>query len=613
MNLNSPFYMPKEGVFPYSDVQYLDSIEHDYGPERKGKPTVFNDLKRPCRRCHLDFPRNAKTGLCFFCSRDDPSHGLGQRSLLGIADKTYVELKDPKFERNQTTKGPRLPGYVLPEFPMVVTRPTIGAEQKALENRQNCTVPQVDKKLFHEFEEFCSFDHLDGHPLFPEPIIKCATFRDAHNHKTGKNWTFEDWNRHFPPARRKQHASARERYEHFEGLSKREADKWCRVAMFPKTEKLDQCGNDYAPRVISGFDPRVSAFVGPEMTVIQEYFHRNWNGISVPILLAAGATTADISSMYNRIVDSMGVCFETDMSNFDSTVADPFIKLWMKLIRNWGFEDSHMFWSLKAAQSRPLFGFGICGSRFLTKVDVKSGMSDTCIVNSVMNAMVHLFCVAKTGKLYVNGKLSLRLALDTVSMAVMGDDNMGSTTVKDAIQIAYYMKKLGWIPKFKIVDDPRDLTFLNMIPYPIEGGILFAPKLGRLVQRLPFAVQDQGDWRAYNCAMGKGFLQSCAHVPVLRAYVARLARCGQRVDGKNHDRGLELDEAFRRRHFGYVQNVVKHVEPKSACVETFEFMCRRYGCTKDEISAKEIEIANWPDPPCLVQDSFLARAVGIDR
>jgi hypothetical protein len=388
--------------------------------------------------------------------------------------------------------------------------------------------------------------------------------------------------------------------------------------MFVKREKLDKCGEDYAPRVISSQQPRVTVFTGPVMTVVQDWLHWLWDGVKVPILFAAGCMPSRLSSFFDIMFHQGGSFFETDMSNYDSTVHAFLQDLFLKVVRAFGFDEEPHFWELRAAQQGWLKGIGASGCRFETPPNIKSGVADTCVCNSFVNAALHLFAIAKSANIRdVDGRLSLRKTLAHVKMMVMGDDNLGCVDPELSLaKVADFLKGVGMIPKFNLVEDPEQAVFLNQLPYPVSGGRhVFGPKLGRLFARLGWSSQEQRDPLAYNCAIGKGFRASCHHVPVLRALVERLIACGRRLGPgqPNHDRGLELNERFQRRHLGYVwSTLAREDQIFEASVETMAFMARRYGWDVGRVEHLEAFIAGWPDPPCFVGNLLLEEAIALD-
>jgi hypothetical protein len=389
-----------------------------------------------------------------------------------------------------------------------------------------------------------------------------------------------------------------------------------KVSMFVKREKLDKCEEEYAPRVISAQEPPVTAFTGPVMTVVQDWLHWLWDGEKVPVLFAAGASVTKLSLFYSEMMKKGGQFFETDMSNFDAHVVARLQKLFLKFVHAFGFEEEVHFWALRNAQADVLEGRGACGTRFRTPPNIKSGVADTCVCNTFVNAVMHLFAIAKSGGIVDdNGQLSLRLTLDRVDMLVMGDDNLGRVDGSCNIaNVRDFLRRLGMVPKFKKVE-PEDAVFLNMLPYPLtEDTIQFAPKIGRIFARIGWACRDFIDARAYLCAVGKGFEASCKHVPILRALVSRLIAHGKRgADGKNHNRGLELDPRFRAKHFGYVQNSLDGesfgVDPTPL---TFEYIKKRYCLSSVQVSDLETRIGVWEDAPALVSDQLIERAIELD-
>ena len=120
-------------------------------------------------------------------------------------------------------------------------------------------------------------DNLYDHPLFPEPIPKYARFTGAIHPTTGVQYTFDGWNMHFRTNRRKQHLEVREKYEGHPWMNRQEAAKLAKIDMFGKREKLDKCGEDYAPRESSAQKAAVTV-----ITVVQDWLHKLWDGDKIP-------------------------------------------------------------------------------------------------------------------------------------------------------------------------------------------------------------------------------------------------------------------------------------------------------------------------------------------
>lgn len=569
-------------------------------------PIKVFDKPGCCSVCHgQKLVDNPLAPMCYMCSRDIKAQGLKQGS--------YVEPGLPRKHGRPNLTGLRPYGYVFPRRPMVMTAPSLEAEMQAAVYRQCSQVPPQDKSSWDELEEFVGLKAGVHTPLWGTSP-RYSSFTESFT-PAGKRLTREEWNSHFPEARRKAHDMAYKAYW-FAPADKAIYKKWCTIAMFVKREKLDKCGEWYAPRVISSFDPKVTAFTGPCITAVQNWLHSWWNGKNVPVLFAAGSTIERMSEAFDHQHASGRKCFTVDMSIFDSTVGKRCHDFGMKLYRKIGFEMDPHFLDLRAVQGGTLKGYGVSGCRFMAPDSMKSGQADTCVLNSIINVICHLYAIAKSNNIVdVDGKLCMRRTLDKTFMMVMGDDNLGfvdgDLDLKGVPGILY---RLGLIPKFNEEKDPEQAVFLNMLPYPVGGGKhRFAPKLGRLMARLGWATSFQKDIRAFMCGIGRGFETSCQHVPVLRALVQRLVRLGRRVNGVSHDRGLHLTERFRRQHLGFTHSIVdagsSGTEPTT---ETFTFMSTRYGWSDEDIRRLEADIGSWPDPPALVGDCLLEEAIFLD-
>jgi len=496
---------------------------------------------------------------------------------------------------------------MFPSKPCVEDKADINSEMAAIIERQCCDVPEL-QPIFEEMERFLELDHLDGHSLFGK-LPKLSSYRQFVDPTTGEAMTFESWNSHFPGNRRKEHAEAFTKFRTCGPLSRSEAKRWAKVDLFPKREKLAKCGIPHAPRAISAQRPKTTPFVGPPVTVLQSLLHWLWRGDDdLPICFAAGSTVDHLSAVFDRMYAEGGEFFENDMSNYDSTVVTPYHVWVLRLLDHIGFEDDPLWRELFIAQTEPLDGQGKSGCLFTTPGNMKSGVPPTCLLNSIVNALTHLFAISRNSDIVdLNGNKTLRATLAHVRMLVMGDDNLGCVQAKvDWRGVETTMRQLGMMPKLKVCDDPEQAVFLNMLPYPIGGGKhLFAPMIGRLFTRWGWAVTEQRDVLAYNCALGKGMVDRVLHVPILKALCDRYIRCGSRKDGgKNHDRGLELDPRFARKHFGYVNaNISKgKVIVTPQMTEAVEmFIQRRYGWSTQRQRSFVEEIEGWPDPPAFIR------------
>lgn len=124
--------------------------------------------------------------------------------------------------------------------------------------------------------------------------------------------------------------------------------------------------------------------------------------------------------------------------------------------------------------------------------------------------------------------------------------------------------------------------FLQKLPYPVEGGIKFAPKIGRFAARAFWTRAAVKDPLAYARGVALGLEKDFAHVPIARAITARV---------------IQLSEGLKPQ---YCWNEISQVSHKSyattkasAIDSTYEFVCDRYQITRDQIDRIEVHIATW--------------------
>lgn len=604
MYLNRQFRLPA-GCFSVPRC-HLRNIEFSVVEDQEGEEWPFVN-SAICPQCGVLAQVRCSDRLCFSCARD--------RYTVGIKEGTKVVVGMPRPGVKTRTVGSRLYGYGFPIRPMVVTQASAGAEQSAALNRQCAHTPPPDEHLWSKV--------LLAHSAMTQQgqySILYGTIPRYSDHRQGLSadgtpLTRTNWNQHFPAARRAEHELAWQQ-DWNTVLDEADARKWCSLSLMVKIEKLDKCDTAYAPRFISCFRPRVTAFTGPPITAAQNWLHQAWDGGTLPILFAAGCNYTQLSAFFDRYVNLGWNVHEDDFSNYDSTQCEFADQLAIQLLKAIGFEDELLFWKLRLTQTKALSGKGPHGVFIVTPQSMKSGQADTCVTNTIINVVVHLAALCLVNTWIKDGALDFEHALSQCSMMVMGDDILLFTAPGVAVQgIAREIEQLGLISKFFTRENPDDAVFLNLIPYRLsQTECRFAPKVGRLLARLGWSVAQQNDLLSYNCAIGKGFLASCAHVPVLRAYCSRLARLGARqVAGVNHDRGLEQQRHFQRKHLGYFLSLAQERDrPGVATAATYTYMLQRYGWSRELCADLEAKIAAWPDPPALVGNAYLENAIEVD-
>lgn len=133
-----------------------------------------------------------------------------------------------------------------------------------------------------------------------------------------------------------------------------------------------------------------------------------------------------------------------------------------------------------------------------------SGGTDTSIDSANRNLAALRYCFGEphAGKLY---------------FAFNGDDWLViSTQVYDEADYHARQLDLGFEGEFNRSRQLWDVEFCQSLPYPVNGKTVWAPKIGRVLGRLPYATTATKDDPR---GVAKGMLVACAHVPFLRQYL----------------------------------------------------------------------------------------------
>jgi len=369
-----------------------------------------------------------------------------------------------------------------------------------------------------------------------------------------------------------------------------------------KTSPVGPCLNN-KPRAIQACGPAATVFTGTMFHPMQHYFHETWRG-KFNICFAAGKSAEELSQWLDDHLEGKSSYWEDDFSLFDSTVSKDmqlvalrqYMKAKMHLNSPWG-------WAIRNAQI-DASGFTRYGWKYSISGTVRSGVADTCLTNSILNAYVHLY-----GLHTLNPSFTFHELLSRVAMMIMGDDNL--LMVEDCIKVVGLedeIRKLGFLPKLHRVRTPEELVFLNMRPYPMDDGRhRFGPKVGRILARLGTSTTDQKLHSAYLHGCFKAFQASTSHIPVLNDLVARAINPS---DGllRHFDRGLEHSLEMRR-YLSY-QAMSKRAVPESKA--TVAFLLALYGITMAQLCSVRGAMRSIERFPAFMFHDVVAKICSVD-
>lgn len=153
------------------------------------------------------------------------------------------------------------------------------------------------------------------------------------------------------------------------------------------------------------------------------------------------------------------------------------------------------------------------------------------------------------------------------------------------------MREVGFESSFdQSLDDTR-VVFCQTCPYPVGGSVVWGPLIGRVLSRLPWALEHSKDDPR---GVAAGMRVACSHIPFIVDYLDAIARLSGPVEAVSYDYHLAA--------------VDSHVADDA----TYAFVHARYGLTRSDqlefrrllASVDKLHVAiDWP---------HLVRLAGID-
>jgi hypothetical protein len=461
-------------------------------------------------------------------------------------------------------------------------------EELALSGRALALVPPPDK---HQFAAFSKWVMSNMKLLFPNLPVKL------------QQWSFDQYNERGNFDKATKMANTKAYYNDLLRTTpnKKLVSKWSTFKSFVKDEKMAKCTlfgpePDTRPRFIQGCTPQAAVSTGMWMCAFQEYLHSEW---STPWLkFAAGSNLDQISDWLNENFADKQYFYEDDFTLYDSTFSKSCHDLVMKIYEQAGLKDEAWAWAIRKAQVNSR-GFTRQGHKYVVEGTMKSGVADTCLSNSIVNGLSHLYAIHKTTG------LGLKQIFSQISMTLMGDDNLIMTSLKlNVAAMSGVIRGLGLVPKLHQKQSVEDVVFLNNRPYPTPDGYQFAPRIGRLLQRLGWAT-DKKVSTAYTHAVYKAFAKSCAHVPVLNKLISQVLAVT-----KHFDHGLENSTSVKKELQYQLASSNRDLKVTSA---SYDFLSRVYGVSQVQVQQAENDLATIRSVPCYIGSNALEMFILVDQ
>lgn len=598
-------------------------------PSYYGPKTDFAGMARPaegvCQRqgCgstrHLSSTESGYT-YCFNCWKRLPVIAVREGCDVIADERTNKTTYAVMCKRGYLPNGMYHLGGNVMDYPIAADS-TLYNELLATYLRITNPMPRVNRALFSKFIRQVK----DFLPEFFERLPEIQ-------------WvTFEEWNAHFPPARRATNLTTWEKIrvgEDVKAFTKEEYKRILRQLPFLKKDK-DPKGEGLcsvkAPRFIMAQTDEVSIILGMVIMSINRAIEkllkaemRDDNGA---IIFACGLTPYDLSKTFQRVKDFDYQSWDDDFSQYDSTQHEQ-LCLFLVDIYDFIFKN-------KVTQQAPdglMRAFkhirtAICGltrgrTRFGLLLQIpgtmKSGQADTCLGNSLTNIFTHLFAISEN-----NPGLSMRQVYRDLIMHVLGDDNsMACPDFWKLDKVEDIMLQLGLISKLE-KKDFFDIKFLNMMPIPVEKAkdgldIRMTVMPGRILKRILYTHKEPVDRSVHCFALAKCLEAIADHHPLIKSFSDGL-RDAYGTSRKplfakivyRNDWQLEKSNAFKNQGLGwYLAQCADELskQPKATPnAETDAYIQRRYRISHCYEEVKEAVRLSWKTSSSIFVNQIILR------
>jgi len=376
--------------------------------------------------------------------------------------------------------------------------------------------------------------------------------------------SFDEWNSKFPSGRQKQHLEA------FNSLNECPLEnKDTFRSSFVKRELTMKGGvyEDFDPRCIQGGSDRVNAALGPFMHKVSKQVAKYWD-IKNEICYTSGMTAEEIGCWRADFGNEDVTIIEIDESRYDAHQGPECYKNQQIVYDMCGLQQYYQAASAYKSMEK-IVGYSSKGIKYSVDYTMTSGSATTSVGNSINNGV-------KTSYIL---KQALNLPF---KMLVHGDDNL--TVIKGHLsqdqmrklkqKIILWNHALGFKSKVKISTQWEQVEYCSSLFWPVEGGYVLGPKLGKRLPKIGFSLNplDVGEVKG----MLLGLQIEAGFVPVIRAYAKRNLKLLKTVAKKEH-----LD---KRRIYKSLPTT-KH----NSNDDTKVFFLSRYGLTVEEAENAYLE------------------------
>jgi hypothetical protein len=349
----------------------------------------------------------------------------------------------------------------------------------------------------------------------------------------------DEWLVHFAPGRRKQYERALAlaagddpicdgcRFSR-SVIVKRELLPGCVSLEALATSTPEACIEvDADPRAISDVSVHTQLKLGPWMSAASEYLAQYWND-SGNVCYASGMTGEQIGLWFERARASIVDCiaFEADFSRFDRSVSQDAILAERGLYQRLGIPEPQRDvldaqWITRGLTKRGRHFYSVPGTR-------KSGDPNTSVGNSFLNGLFMAYAMVVAG---VPASAWRAICLGDDSLIMISRLYVGTADTIVAIAESLGLK----FSKFHVRHLLTDCEFCSKLFWPVEGGYVLGPKIGRSLSKMGWTLSNTKARLARLRGVVLGQWASWSFLPLLRQFGHRLLELSEGVEPIAHD------------------------------------------------------------------------------
>jgi len=320
---------------------------------------------------------------------------------------------------------------------------------------------------------------------------------------------FNKWVQRYPEHQRDVFRKARKNVQHHGVL-----DRYRKVSAFIKVEKSGMCDSfgppDIDPRIIQSHTPECISITGPSLWEYGNRIRKSFRlGKHAKIVWVSGEESTS---------DGFGVDFKEKLDEFDR-----YFVYWgdfNKFEAHWDQDKKNFFiWFLsKIVDNTDIVKFFNVKKfkgksqdnsvRYTIPYKLCSGGSWTALFSFLANLCSLIKAFGSDAKIY---------------FWCHGDDFLVLTNVDLLVDfIKESFNTMGHVADVYKSENFWDVEFCQLVPYPVGNTIVWGPKIGRLLARIPWKTSSSSDPDPRGVMLG--LRQSINHIPFLKEYCDLICR-----------------------------------------------------------------------------------------